>query len=436
MANNLESNVSTKVLKVIMDEFESSRVLTKTVNTSVIAGSNGVTNETGDTVYLKRAPDYSPIETVDGDISALAKNELGIGRIPATVQNFITIPIDYTNLEEVTELNQLREILAPAASALVARAETNLGAIMMQNAGLTYGTPGTAVDAWSDVSGAGALMQGVGVPMSDRNSYYVMNPFANSALSAAQTGLNAGDQLVRTAWEQSMISANFGGFRAMSSNALTNYQEGADAGTTGTLGAGPDGTWATHKDTMIQTLALGGLTPSTTDALRPGDVIQFTGTGADARSHINVKNKQTVIDNTGAPRPWTCTVVTGGDTDVSGDVTVTVTNAAIYGETGGLDEQNTNISASLKIGDAFTILGAPDSIRQSALFYHKNAFAYTSLKLPKLHATDTIATTQDGLSMRVTKYSDGDKNAQRWRLDMLPVIGVVNPLFVGKGFGV
>ena len=428
MANDLSSNVSTRVAKVIMDAFESSRVLTKTVNTQVIAGSNGVTNETGDTVYLKRSPQYSAIETADGDISAATKNSIGMGRIPATVQPYITVPIDYKNLEEVTQLNQLQEILKPAAEEVVTRAEVNLGAVMVQNAGLTYGVPGNGVDTWSEVAGASALMQSIGVPMSG-DKFYTMNPFSNSALSSAQSGLNAADQLVRTAWENAQISANFAGLRAMSSNALTNYQAGAASDRAGTLAANPDVTWATHKDTMIQTLSLTGLSASTTDAVRPGDVIEI-----DGRFVVNVNNKQQVTDSAGNQIKWRWTVVTGGNTDAGGAVTVTVTNAAIYGTT-GLDGQFANISSAPVSGDVINILGAADATYQPNLFYHRNAMAYSTLKLPKLHATDTVITSMDGLSLRITKYSDGDKNLQKWRVDMLPVIGVVNPLFMGKGFG-
>lgn len=434
MANNLASNVSTKVAKVIMDGFQSSQVLTKTVNTSLVAGQNGVTNETGDTVYLKRPHQYKAIETSDGDISSSTKNDLASGRVAATVQNFITVPIEYTNLEEVTQLNQLQEILSPASEELCTRLELNLGQKIVENAGLTYGSPGTVVDAWLDVAGAGATMKAVGVPDSGEK-YYVMNPFSQANLAGVQNGLSGNDKLIATAWEKSQLSGNFGGLIGLSSNSLKNFTAGAASDRTGTLAATPNATWATHKDTMIQTLSLTGLSASTTDAVRAGDVIEFTGTGANARSFVNVKTRETAMAADGTPLKWRCTVVTGGNTDGTGAVTVTVTNAAIYGASGGADEQHTNISAALTSGDAFTILGSASTIYQPNLAYHKNAFALATIKLPKLHATDVIATTKEGLSMRITKYSDGDANKQMWRIDMLPVIGVINPLFACKGFG-
>lgn len=425
MANNLASNVSTKVAKVIMDGFEANRVLSKTVNTTQVDGM--IQPDTGSTVYVKRPTQYKAIETAGGDISGSAKNDLAVGRAAATVQNYITVPVDYTNLEEVTQLDQLQEILSPAAEELATRLELNLGQKMIEYAGLCYGSPGTVVDAWSDVAGANAMLGSIGAPMGNR--YYAMNEFTQVLLANTQKGLLL-DSAVKTAWEQSKITMPFAGMNGMATNALKQFTAGATTDRAGTLASTPNATWATHKDTMIQTLALAGLSTSVTGAVNPGDVIEVTG-----RYHVNVKTRQVVMGIDGNPLKWRCTVVTGGNTDGSGNVTVTVTNAAIYGASGGADEQYTNISSPLTSGDVVTIITAKDVVYQPNLFYHKDAFAIATIKLPKLYATDTIATTKDGLSMRITRYADGDKNAQRWRIDLLPVFAVINPLLAGKAFG-
>lgn len=430
MANNLSSNVSTRVAKVIIDGFQSDRVLSKTVNTTIVDGL--IQPDTGATVYVKRPTQYKALETSDGDISALTKNDIGVGRAAATVQNYITVPINYTNLEEVTQLDQLQELLAPAAEEVATRLELNLGQFMVERSGLTFGSPGTAVDAWSDVAGAGALLGSIGAPRTNR--YYAMGEFTQMLLASAQSGLKF-DPAVKTAWERAQITMPFAGLTGMATNALKQYTSGAATpDRTGALAATPDATWATHKDSLIQTLSLTGLQASTANAVRAGDVLEFTGTGALARSVVNISTRQAVQDETGAAIRWRCTVVTGGNTDGAGAVSVTVTSAAIYGAS-GLDAQYQNISAPLTSGDVFTILGAGATTYQPNLFYHKDAFAIATIKLPKLYATDTIATTKDGLSMRITRYADGDKNAQRWRIDVLPVFAALNPLFAGKGFG-
>lgn len=432
--NNTTSNVGKKVAQVLIGKFEAQRVLTRGVNTTLFRGKAGVDMMSGQKVYAKRPTQFKAIETVDGDISG-QHNAIGVGNVSAEVQQFITVPIDIPNLEHATELNQLQELLSPASEEVIHRLESNIGRLMIENAGLSYGSPGTAITKWSDVTGAGALMSSVGVPMGMGNVNYAMNSFSNANLADAQNSLTAADGLVRTAWQEAQISSRFGGLNAISSNALESYTAGASADRAGALGATPDATWVTHKDTMIQTLALTGLTISTTGAVKPGDIITFTGSGALARSYINVKNRTVAMGSAGVPINWSCTVVTGGNTDGSGDVVVTVTNAAIFGTT-GLNSQFQNISAALTSGDVFTIEGAADTTYQPAIAYHRDAVALASVSLPKLFATDTIATTKDGLTLRITRYSDGEKNLNKWRVDLLPVLGVINPLYMAKCFGV
>ena len=425
MANNLDSNITRKVARVFLKEFESSRVLTKTVNSQLLSGVFNPSS--GDKVDFKRSHQYNSISTPDGDISLSTKSDIISGKATGTVQNFLTGATEFGALEQAIELDQMEEILAPMARRLVTDLELSLGQFMIKNSGLSSGVVGTVADAWSDVAGTGALMKSVGVP-SDSPWYYVMNPFTSQGLADAQNSLTAADGLVRTAWEDAQISRNFGGLRGISSNALSSYTTGAGADRTGTLAATPDSTYVTHKDSMQQTLSLTGL-----DAVLPikaGDVIEFTGTGALARSRLNVDTREIAFNELGSAIPWRCTVLADA-VAVAGAATVTVSAAALSEANG----QYNNISTALLIGDVFTILGAESTTFQPNLFYHPQAFGIGTVKLPKLFSTDTIATTSDGFSIRVSKYADGDANTQKIRFDLVPAFAVFNPLFAGTGWG-
>lgn len=238
--NTLDGNVTDKVLRSFLKGFEMDRVLTKTINSSTFQGK--FTEQCGDTVRVKRAHQYRAKRTATGDISALSKNKIEAGSAFGTVQDYVTVDLDWENLEEAIELDQLDKILMPAGAECINELETSLGAYMVNNAGLTYGTPGTALTKWSDVAGAGALMDSIGVPVTGEH-YYAMNPFSTANLADAQSGLNSADSVVRTAWENAQISRNFGGLRALSSNALNAYQAGATADRVGTLAAAPSQTY-------------------------------------------------------------------------------------------------------------------------------------------------------------------------------------------------
>ena len=420
MANNLSSNITRPLAKVFLEAFESSRVVTKTVNTQLLSGK--FNPSTGSNVDFKRPHDYNSIRSSGGDISGSTKSDIIAGKATGTVQDYFTAATEWSNIQEALELDQLDEILAPMARRLVTDLELDLGAFMRDNASLNYGTRGTAVTAWSDVAGAGAMMQSIGVPQSDE-TYYLMNPFTTTSLASAQNGLNAADGLVRTAWEKAQISSNFGGMRALTSNALSSYTSGSTTDRAGTLNGAPDATYVTAKDTMQQTLVLAGLGTGT---IKAGDQVTIAGV-----NRLNVSTREQILDATGAAVLWTGTVI--ADVTIAANAaTIVVSGAAIYEANG----QYNNVDAAPATGAVVTILGAASTVYQPNMFYSKQAFGLGTVKLPKLYSTDTVATTSDGMSIRVSKYSDGDANTQKIRFDLLPAYACFNPLFSGQGYGV
>ncbi|WP_020208279.1 P22 phage major capsid protein family protein [Gilvimarinus chinensis] len=426
MANNLSSNTMTKVVKGLAKGFESSQVLTKTVNTSLVAGE--VDASTGDTVYLKRSVEALAHETAGGDLTGVTDSIIA-GRAAAKVQPYITTYADWTNKEEMLELDELSEYLKPYATRLVTQMELNLAAFMQKNSGLLVGAPNTPVSKWSDVAAANSMMEEMGIPTLE-NAYYVMNPFTRQKLADAQNGLASGsEELVNQAWRKALIAKDFGGIQALSSNALKAYTAGACTTRTGTVASAPDQTYVTAKDTMTQTLALTGLDASTTDAVRAGDLIRITQAG---RTRINPHTKEIIFDADGDAIQYTYVVVTGGDTDASGNVTVTVSAAAINETDGAYN----NISTAIEAGDTFSLLGSADTAYKPNLFFHRDAFAVSSIKPPKLEGSaDTKYITKGGLTIRVTKFADAIKNVQKIRFDLVPVFACLNPQWAGNAFG-
>ena len=420
MANNLSSNITRPLAKIFLEAFESSRVVTKTVNTQLLSGK--FNPSTGTKVDFKRPHDYNSIRSAGGDISGAAKSDIIAGKATGTVQPYFTSATEWRNIQEALELDQLDQILEPMARRLVTDLELDLAKFMRINTGLNYGASGTAVDAWSDVAGAGAMMDSVGVPMSD-NKYYLMNPFTTTSLASAQSGLNAADGLVRTAFEKAQIASNFGGMKALTSNALSSYTSGSTTDRLGDLKTAPDATYVTAKDTMQQTMVIETLGTGTIEA---GDQIQVAGV-----NRLNIATRQLILDTTGAAVPWTGTVLSVV-TIAGNEATVVVSGAAIYEANG----QYNNVDAAPAAGAVVTILGAAATVYQPNLFYTEQAFGLGTVKLPKLYSTDTVATTSDGMSIRVSKYSDGDANTQKIRFDLLPAYAVFQPNFAGQGYGV
>ena len=421
--NNLSSNFSRPIAEAFLKGFEASRVLTKSVDTQLLTGK--FSPKSGTQVDFKRPHDYKSDRTSDGDISAVDSSDIVSGKATGTVQDYFTVHMDWDEVDQALKLDKLDEILKPSAARLVTDLETDFGAYMYKNCNLHYGTPGTAIDAWGDVAGANALMSSIGVPM-DGDANYVMNPFVAAALANTQSGLASGDNsLVNTAWQKAQISDKFGGMRVMTSNALASRTSSDAADRAGTLTAIPDATYVTAKDSMTQTLAVTAFTAAA--VVKAGDIITVTG-----RNRLSLSTRQGFVDGTGSQVLWSGVVTADVTLGASGEGNLVVAGPAIS-ETNG---QYNTVDSIPQIGDVVTILGTADAVYQPAMFFHKTAYGIGSVPLSKLFATDTIATTEDGMQIRITKYSDGAANKQKIRFDLLPAYATFNPFFAGQGYGV
>jgi len=422
MANSLTSNWSRKLMEVFLEKFEASRVLTKTVNTQLFQGK--FTPSSGTIVDIKRPHDYNVLSTAGGDISSSTKSDIISGKASATTQNYLTVATEWSNVQEALELNQLDQILAPMATRMVTQLEVNLGAFMATNSGLSVGVPGTAIDAWSDIAKQSSLLTAIGAPM-DTQWHSVVGPYVQQALASVQNGLSpANGNLVETAWEKAMISRNFAGMRVTMSNCLPSRTNGVSVDRSFTLTGAPTATYVAAKDTMTQTWAITGLSNGAT--LVPGDILEMT-----LRYYVSQGSRQAIFDEAGAAIKFRGTVVTGVTLGASGEGNVVVTCPAIYEANG----QYNSVVAALTTSDAGTVLGATAAVVQPSLFYHPQSVALATVKLPKLYSTDTVAVTEDGISIRVSRYADGDANVQNVRFDLLPAFGMLNPWLCGQGFG-
>jgi hypothetical protein len=422
MANNLSSNITRQLARVFLEKFDASRVLTKTVNTQLLSGR--FTPSSGSIVDFKRPHDYNSIRTSGGDISSSTKSDIIAGKASGTVQNYFTVATEWGNVEEALELDQLDAILAPMATRIVTDLELDLGRFMQTQCNLSYGSPGTAVTKWSDVAGASALLHSVGVPK-DSPWHYVMNPFTQTALADAQAGLAGNDGLIAEAWTKAMIRKDFAGMMVMASNALKSRTSAVAADRAGTIVGTPTATYVAHKDTMIQSVAVTAFQANAT--LRAGDIFEVTG-----RNRLSLATREPVIDQTGAQVRWRAVLTADVTLGASGEGTLLLAGPAIRESNG----QYNTVDSALANGDVITLLGTTGAIYQPNLFYHKQAFGLGSVKLPKLYSTDTIATTEDGMSIRVSRYADGDSNTQKVRFDLLPAFACFNPFFAGQGYGV
>jgi len=423
MANDFTSNFTRQLSRVILKGFESMRTLSKNVNTQLLEGKFDPT--TGENYDFKRPTDYRSYRTASGDISGETENDIITGKATGTVQDYITVSMSYTEADEAIKLDQKKELVdVPAARRICTDLEVDFAGFMMRNSGLLAGDYGEPADAWSDIANWGATMEARGVPK-DAPWYSCINPYTQNNLANVQRSLGAADQLVSEAYRKATIADNVGGLRVMTGTTLQTHLQPTTSDRAGAINGTPVVTYVGHKDTMIQSVPVDGF-GTFTGTIPAGTVVSIAG-----RNQLNLSTRQPVIDGAGAQIIYTG-VLTADAAMTSGAGTLLLSGPAIF-ETNG---QYNTVDSALTDGDVVTLLGSDATLYQPNLFWHKNAFAIGSVPMKKLHSTDTIMTTKDGLQMRVSMGVGFLENLQRIRIDFRPAYSVLNPFFAGQGFGI
>lgn len=430
MANSFDSNFTNKLMRVFLEKFESARVLSKNVNTQKL--SNAFDPSTGDTVFFKRPTDYLAFENATGDLTSHTADNIITGKASGVVQNYITVLVDFNEADQAIKMDQLDELLAPMATRVVTQLELNFSKFMMKNSGLLAGTYGTAVTTWDHVANFSSVMQAHGIPM-DKTWKVAVNPFTQTSLASNQRSLGSGGtsgSLVKTAHEKAMISASFANMDVMSATTLASYTAPAEADAVGIVSSAPTPTYLAAKDTMTQSIAISGIGTSS-NVVPAGTVIQITG-----RNHLNKSTREVIIDGSGANILYTG-VVTADVTLSGGAGTLVVSGPGIFEASGSGNGMYNTIDSAISTSDVVTLLGyaASATLFQPNLFWHPEAFSIGSVGIKKLFSTDTLATTEDGLQLRVSKGSSFTKNSQQIRIDLRPAFSVLNPFFAGHGWG-
>lgn len=421
MTNNLDSNVSQVVLKKFLPGFMSDLVLCKTVDRQLLAGE--INSNTGESVSFKRPHQFRSERTADGDITGKTKNGLISGKATGRVGNYITVAVEWAQVEEALKLNQLDQILAPIHARMVTDLETELANFMMNNGSLSLGTPNSPITKWSDVAQTATFLKDIGIKAGD--NYAVMDPWSAQRLADAQTGLHASDQLVRTAWENAQIPGNFGGIKALMSNGLASREQG-DFGGTLTVKTAPTVDYTAIKDSYQFSVTLTGATASKTGFFKAGDQVKFTAT-----HWLNQQSKQTLYNGSTAIS-FTATVLEDANSDGTGDVTVKLSGVPVYD---AVNKQYNAVDRKVAAGDEVVVIGTAKQQMKPNLFFNKMFCGLGTIPLPKLHSIDSAVATYEGFSIRVHKYADGDANKQMMRFDLLPAYVCFNPHFGGQFFG-
>lgn len=340
----------------------------------------------GQTINIKKPPRY----TYRAGRVAVPQSTVET-TVPLTVTQG-GCDINFTSLERTLSLGQLEQKIA-AAIEPVANEIDRQGLQLAHYA--TYNTtngagalPTTQAQAIAIMTDANRKLDENAAPVKDGNRYIVMNPALNGSMIQGFAGLFNMAERVSGQYKTGYMQDSFGLHPSMDQNVDTHTNGAATA--TNIAGANQTGSSVT-----IAALAGGTLTR--------GSVITLPG--------VFAVNPQTRT-STGVLQNFVVTA------DVAQNGTSIPISPAIV--TSGAFQ---NVSASPTNTTPFVIVGAASTAYATNIAFHKDAFTLAMVPMwappGGKGVIDVAQKTQDGFTVKVTKFYDGVNDNSIMRIDVL-----------------
>ena len=184
------------------------------------------------------------------------------------------------------------------------------------------------------------------------------------------------------------------------------------------LNAAPTQTYVAAKDTYQTTMVLKGGDASVTGFVKQGDIVQV-----EARYWNQMQTKAVAAGRAGAGIAYTGVVSADANSTAGGLITVILNGPAI---SDGVNYDT--IASAMNTNDNVNILsGTSAGTTVPNLFYHRDAFGFLTVDLPKLHSIDSQVANFMGMSIRIHKYADGDANKQIVALRRASCLRILQP---------
>lgn len=296
-------------------------------------------------------------------------------------------------------------ILQPAVQQLTASVEADFANVYKTVANYA-GAVGSAV-TYKSFQQVGQYMSEELAPQGNRTM--IQSPQARVDFSDAVKGLFQSSERIDQQYVEGKMG-DTGGFGVYENTIVPPaHTVGIYGGTPLTNNTGLQGTSGVGNAYAATTALVTDGWTATTTILKKGDIITI-GTAGTATA-VNSVHPETKV-STGRLKRFVVTADTV--TDGSGNSTITVSPAIIYG---GAYQ---NVSVGVADGLAITVLGASGTTYGQSIGFHKDAFAFVTADLedPSRYGAWGARETFDGLSLRIWRQGDIASGSFPCRLDI------------------
>lgn len=362
-------------------------------------GKNGY--KSGDTIKVSVPARYTPQDSFDITSSIQdsveEKRDLKLDLVK-------TVGMQFGAQELATEVG-LKQIInrfvVPAAESIAQYAEQEFIKRATQATYNLAGTAGSTAFTPAEIGNGRTKLDQMLAPQGDR-MFLLNSAAAGSAVDQRKALYNASGDVSKQYRDGVMMRAD--GFDWMQTELLYTHTNGADVTGVALTAVPSEG---------ASTIAVNGLTTSTTGIVKKGSVFTIAGV---YKVHPITRTSTGVLQQ--------FVVTADADSDSSGAATVSVSPALYTSSSKSLQ----NIAAMPTSTAALTFVGSASTSYAQNLMFHKNAFKMVSVPLELPTAVEFAAQeTVDGITVAVVRSFDVLQRRMITRLDFLGGISAVRP---------
>ena len=395
--------IAKEALMILDNELGAAKAVHRGLESEFGDAKNGF--EAGDTVSMRRPTDFT---VRDGPTST--NQDIVEGKVSLTVNQQKGIDFGFTSKELTLNIKDLSErVIKPAMVQLANKIDSDVLALASKTPNWV-GTLGQTINSFADFSLAPQRLDEQSVMSEGRSAW--LSPADFWGLVNTQTGLYMQD-VAKGAYREGDLG-NLGGVSTKMSQNVQSITTGTRAGsilidlsiTTSTT------TYASVKDTMVQTIHMDAFT-NATDTIKAGEVFTIAGVYA-----VNPVTKATL--------PWLkeFTVVSDA-TCASNETDVIIYPAMIWS---GAFQNVAVVGVSDLNNQAVTFKGSASTTYPMNVVFHKNAFALAMVPMiSPPGATQVSRQSYKGTSVRLIPTYDGTNDRSNFRLDVLYGLKAIDP---------
>lgn len=394
--------IAKEALAILDNELGAAKAVHRGLESEFGNAMNGY--QAGETVSIKRPTDF----TVRDGATASAQ-DVTEGSVSLTVNQQKGVDFAFTSKELTLNIKDLSErVIKPAMVQLANKVDADVLALATKVPNWV-GTPGQTINSFTDFAKAPERLDECAV-MSDGRSAY-LSPADQWGLVGNQTALYIQGPANGAYREGSL--GRIGGCDTHMAQNVASLTTGTRAGTIliDLSITSSTTTYASVKDTMIQTIHMDGFTGAT-DTVKAGEVFTIAGV-----YDVNPVTKARL------PHLKQFTVVSDA-TMAANEGDVIIYPAMIW--SGAF--QNVDCTVADLNNQAVTFMGSASTSYRQNMVFHKNAFALAMVPMvAPPGAVEVSRQSYKGTSVRLIPFYNGSSDVSTFRLDILYGVKAIDP---------